>query len=154
MRDAILTQAEADVLLATQKEAEPGNRPLFPNPGTKVEVVLRSLDKRETFLLDVSRGHIKLTKMTYQHRAKQTVILARVDIDGPPHRNPDGVEVPCFRTCTSTVKALQTSGRNRCLRRFRAAAIFGARLRTPAAFVVSSGPQHSIGDFSYESNLN
>ena len=31
MPDAILTQAEADVLLATQKEAEPGNRPLFPN---------------------------------------------------------------------------------------------------------------------------
>jgi len=95
MPDAILTQAEADVLLATQKEAEPGNRPLFPNPGTKVEVVLRSLDKRETFLLDVSRGRIKLTKVTYQHRARQTVILARVDIDGPPHRNPDGVEVPC-----------------------------------------------------------
>lgn len=95
MPDAILSQAEADALLATQKEAEPGDRTLFPLPGKKVEVVLRSLDKRETFLLDVRRGRIKLTQVTYQNRARQTVILARVDIDGPPHRNPDGDEVPC-----------------------------------------------------------
>ena len=34
-------------------------------------------------------------KGTYQNRARQTVILARVDFGGAPHRNPDGVEVPC-----------------------------------------------------------
>jgi hypothetical protein len=38
---------------------------------------------------------VKLTKATYQNRARQAVILMRLDLDGPPHRNPDGEEVPC-----------------------------------------------------------
>lgn len=95
MSDAILSQVEADALLAMEKKATPGVRPLFPGPGVKIEVTLHSVDGREAFLLDVSRARIKLTKATFQNRARQTVILARVDVDGPPHRNPDGVEVPC-----------------------------------------------------------
>jgi hypothetical protein len=46
-------------------------------------------------VLDVTRASIKLTKATYQTRARQAVVLLRLDIDGAPHRNPDGVEVPC-----------------------------------------------------------
>jgi len=46
-------------------------------------------------MLDISRGQIKLTKATFQNRARQAVVLMRLDLDGPPHRNPDDVEVPC-----------------------------------------------------------
>lgn len=31
----------------------------------------------------------------YLNRARQTIILMRLDLDGPPHRNPDGEEIPC-----------------------------------------------------------
>jgi hypothetical protein len=56
---------------------------------------LTSLDKRESFMLDVTRAQIKLTKATYQNRARQVIILMRLDLDGPPHRNPDGTEILC-----------------------------------------------------------
>ncbi len=56
---------------------------------------LTSLDKRENFILDVTRAQIKLTKATYMNRARVAIILLRLDIDGPPHRNPDGEELPC-----------------------------------------------------------
>lgn len=95
MPDAILSQQEAEALLAMEKVAAVEHFPLFPMPGTKIEVALQSRDGREAFLLDVSRARIKLTKATYQNRAKQVVVLARVDVDGPTHRNPDGAEVPC-----------------------------------------------------------
>jgi hypothetical protein len=43
-------------------------------------------------MLDVTRAEIKLTKATYQNRARAAIILLRLDLDGPPHRNPDGRE--------------------------------------------------------------
>jgi hypothetical protein len=46
-------------------------------------------------MLDVSRAEIKLTKATFQNRARQAIVLMRLDLDGSPHRNPDGTEVPC-----------------------------------------------------------
>ena len=46
-------------------------------------------------MLDVRRGRIDLAKVTHQNRARQVVILARLDLGGPPHRNPDGAEIPC-----------------------------------------------------------
>ena len=52
------------------------------------------MDKRETVLLDVTRGPIKLTKATFQNRARQEVLLMRLDLDGPPHTNPDGRGIP------------------------------------------------------------
>jgi hypothetical protein len=55
------------------------------------------LDKRENFVLDITRSQIKLTKATYQNRARQAIILMRLDLDGPNHRNsgPDYQEIPC-----------------------------------------------------------
>ena len=58
-------------------------------------IPLTSLDKRENFMLDVTRARIKLTKATYQNRARVAIILLRLDLDGPPHINPDGTVVPC-----------------------------------------------------------
>jgi hypothetical protein len=43
----------------------------------------------------VTRAQIKFTKATYQNRARQAVILMRLDLDGPLHRNPDGEEIAC-----------------------------------------------------------
>ncbi len=67
----------------------------FPTAGDRIVVPLVSLDRRENFLLDVTRYQIKLTKATFQNRAHVAIILYRLDVDGPPHRNPDGEEIPC-----------------------------------------------------------
>ncbi len=95
MADINLTQDEADKLVAMEKRAVDEKEWLFPAPGDRVAIPLTSLDKRESFMLDVTRAQIKLTKATYQHRARAAIILLRLDLDGPPHRNPDGGEVPC-----------------------------------------------------------
>jgi hypothetical protein len=68
---------------------------LFSAPGERLTIPLLSFDKREQFHLDVSRAQIKLTKATYQTRARQAIILMRLDLDGPPHRNPNGDEILC-----------------------------------------------------------
>src|SRR5205085_5602469 len=49
-----------------------------------------STDGKEHFLLDFWRGTIRISKFKYQTRARQTTVLARLDIDGSPHTNPDG----------------------------------------------------------------
>jgi hypothetical protein len=95
MADIDLTQDEADTLIAMEKHRENDKRLDFPGPGERLAIPLTSPDKRELFMLDVTRAQIKLTKATYQNRARQAVILMRLDIDGPPHRNPDGTEIPC-----------------------------------------------------------
>lgn len=66
----------------------------MPPTGGKVTIPLTSVDEREFFLLDVNRGRIDLVKGTYQNRARNVVILARLDFGSKPHRNPDGEEIP------------------------------------------------------------
>jgi len=46
-------------------------------------------------MLDITRSQITLTKATFQNRARAAIVLMRLDLDGPPHRNPDGEEIPC-----------------------------------------------------------
>ena len=93
--DIELSQAEADKLMAMEKRAADDNDWLFPAPGERIAIPLTSFDKRENFMLDVTRAQIKLTKATYQNRARVTAILLRLDLDGPPHTNPDGAQVSC-----------------------------------------------------------
>ena len=95
MADIDLTQEQADGLITMEKHRESDSRLDFPGPGERLAIPLTSPDKRESFTLDVSRARIKLTKATYQTRARQAVVLMRLDLDGPPHRNPDGEEIPC-----------------------------------------------------------
>lgn len=45
-------------------------------------------------ILTSGEGGIDLRKGTYQNRARQVIILVRLDFGGAPHRNPDGSEVP------------------------------------------------------------
>jgi hypothetical protein len=95
MADINITQDAADALIAMEKLRADETPRLFPVAGDRLSVPLTSTDKRENFMLDVTRAQIKLTKATYQNRARQAIILMRLDLDGPPHRNPDGEEVPC-----------------------------------------------------------
>ena len=53
-----------------------------------------SEDGRESFLLDVYKGRIRLTKCTYQERYRDMCILVRLDVDGSPHPNPEVASVP------------------------------------------------------------
>jgi len=94
MAEVDITQAEADGLLALEKRKVDDLTWDFPGVGAAIRVPLLSTDRREEFYLDVRRGRIDLAKATFQNRARQVVILARLDLAGPPHRNPDGEEVP------------------------------------------------------------
>ena len=90
-----LTQAEADALIAMQKTRLDNQPWTYPQLGGSLCIPLSSVDKRESFVLDVSRGHIDLMKGKYQNRARQAVVLLRLDFGGSKHYNPDGQELPC-----------------------------------------------------------
>jgi hypothetical protein len=95
MAEIDLTQIDADALIAMEKHRTDDKEWKFPGPGQRLAIPLTSPDKRENFMLDITRSQLRLTKATYQNRARQVVILMRLDLDGPPHRNPDDQEVPC-----------------------------------------------------------
>ena len=95
MAEILLTQAEADALIGMEKFRTDNSQWTYPRAGEQLSVPLTSSDRRENFALDITRSRIKLTKSTHQNRARQAIILMRLDIDGPPHRNPDGAEIPC-----------------------------------------------------------
>ncbi|MEK6301138.1 MAG: hypothetical protein AABO41_10485 [Acidobacteriota bacterium] len=94
MADMNLTQAEADALIAMEKHRVNEDRADFPMGGQSLVLSLQSPDKREHFLLDLSRGRIDLLKVKMQNRARQVVVLVRLDLGGAPHRNPDDEEIP------------------------------------------------------------
>jgi hypothetical protein len=87
--DIDITQAEADNLIAMEKHCLEERSWLFPAPGTRLAIPLVSPDKRENFMLDITRATVRLTKATYQNRARAAIILMRLDLDGPPHPNPE-----------------------------------------------------------------
>jgi len=88
----MLTQTEADALLAMAKTF--ANRTVISiPPGTNRIRDLIGSDPKERFLLDIWRGTFRLSKLRYQTRARQVVILARLCIDGAPHTNPDGTRL-------------------------------------------------------------
>lgn len=90
-----LTQHEFETLLVLEKHYIGTNVFRFPTLGGTLRVPLYSEDRREEFSLDITRSHILLAKQTFQTRARKTVVLARLDIGGAPHCNPDGVEIAC-----------------------------------------------------------
>ena len=93
MTEVNLTQSEAERLMAMEKYRINETQWDYPSLGGAVSIPLRSKDKREEFFLDISRGKIDLKKTKYQNRARHVVVLVRVDLGGPPHRNPDDTEV-------------------------------------------------------------
>jgi hypothetical protein len=88
----VLTQAEADALLAMTKHfVNPA--PISIPPGVDDTHELVGADPQERFLLDVWRGTLRFSKLRYQTRARKIVVLVRLDIDGAPHTNPDGARL-------------------------------------------------------------
>lgn len=90
-----LSQNEADYLLKVAKIYIEGKKLEFPSLGGRLEIPLISNDTKECFKLDINRNKIEIKKNTFQNREKSNFILARLDLGGPPHRNPDGEEIPC-----------------------------------------------------------
>jgi len=95
MPDTDISQTEADLLLALEKHRIDETEHDYPGTGGSIRVPLISADRRENFVLDVTRSQINIAKGTYQNRGRNVVVLARLDFGGPTHRNPDDVEVPC-----------------------------------------------------------
>jgi len=95
MADLNLSQAEADALIAMEKHRVNNERLDFPMGGQSLIVPLQSPDRREQFLLDIYRGRIDLAKVKFQNRARQVVVIVRLDLAGPAHPNPDGEEIAC-----------------------------------------------------------
>ena len=87
-----LLQSEADAPLALPKRRKESAIYRLPPHRGRLAVPLHDLGAREMFMLDISRGGISLERRTYQTRARQTAILARLDF-GSPHRNPDDEEI-------------------------------------------------------------
>jgi hypothetical protein len=85
-----LTQADADLLLALPKEFS-GKIATIEFRRTQAftaEHELQGVGSPERFLLDLERGNRKRARLKFQTRARKIYILARIDIDGRPHRNP------------------------------------------------------------------
>jgi hypothetical protein len=86
-----LTQAEADLLLKLPKRAHPGTvLELTTSMPMDEDWELMSHDRREEFILTIERGKRKSIRLKFQTRARKVIVLARLDLNGAPHRNPTG----------------------------------------------------------------
>lgn len=84
-----LTQSEADSLLRMPKEfMEADPLEFSQSQAMKYDRLLQSSDRREQFLLTIERGQRKRIRLKYQTRARKVIILARLDLNGPAHKNP------------------------------------------------------------------
>ena len=86
----MLTQTEADQFMQMVKHFVRPPATITIPPGADDTYELAGPNNRETFLLDVWRGTLRLSKLKYQNRVQTAVILVRLDVDGAPHTNPDG----------------------------------------------------------------
>ena len=81
MAEINLSQDEAEALMAMEKCAVDEKDWLFPVPGGRIAIPLTSVDKRESFMLDVTRGQIKLTKVDLTELKTQLETINRNQID-------------------------------------------------------------------------
>ncbi|MBZ5630491.1 MAG: hypothetical protein LAO06_16660 [Acidobacteriia bacterium] len=87
-----MKQSEADALLAMAKLFV-GTARVSLVPGVDESHELVSADEKEQFMLDIWRGTIRIAKLKKQTRARKITVLARLDVDGSPHTNPDGTTI-------------------------------------------------------------
>lgn len=85
-----LTQSEADALLLMPKKFEARVATIsFPRiQAFASQYSLEGIGVREQFILDLDRGNRKRARLKFQTRARKIYVLARIDIEGRPHRNP------------------------------------------------------------------
>lgn len=91
----MISQQEANELLAMRKIATNTKQYTYPSLGGRIEIPLESENHHESFTLMITRGRIDMYKNSYQSLARRVIILARVDIAGAPHCNPDGEQIAC-----------------------------------------------------------
>ncbi|MFN3717730.1 MAG: DUF6978 family protein [Rhizobium rhizophilum] len=93
MSELDISEQEAEYLLHLPKIAETTEPVELPDLGGRTDIPLVSDDGREQFVVSFTRSSISLAKRNHHLRARKVIGLARLDLDGPPHRNPDGQEV-------------------------------------------------------------
>lgn len=90
----MLTQAEANKLMMMQKRLVQKQIINFPSMGSYLKLPANSLDNRERFMFDIQRkGRVRVAKCTYIERSSTSTLLIRLDVDAPPHPNPDKTKV-------------------------------------------------------------
>jgi hypothetical protein len=89
-----ITQQDADFFFTMEKIPEEEREYQFPSSGEKLIIPFLSADKHESFLFDIYRGSINISKATYQNRVRKAYILRRLDINGGAHPNPEVEIVP------------------------------------------------------------
>lgn len=93
MSEPILSQEEADRLIAAEKRCDEKKAINYPGPGGSICIHLYTSDRHERFHFDVTRGRIALKKVCHNVRVRTSIPLIRLDINGAPHTNPDGSKV-------------------------------------------------------------
>lgn len=84
-----LTQREADELLQMPKIfVDQAPIEFHLSEPMDSERVLRSTDRREEFILTIERGRRVRVRLKYQTRARRVIVLARIELNGPRHKNP------------------------------------------------------------------
>ena len=91
-----MTTQEAENIIAMLKKMVERYL-MLPESGEKKDYKIETLDNKYEFVLNVSRtSRIKEKKCTYIVRTKDTGInLLRLDVNGPPHKNPDHTIIDC-----------------------------------------------------------
>jgi hypothetical protein len=86
----MLSQADADGLLGMPKRYSGASVVKFA-PGADVRADMQGIPHpEERFMLDLWRGRRNVVKIKFQTRGRNIFVLARLDINGAPHVNPDG----------------------------------------------------------------
>ncbi len=93
MAEYDICEAEADELLKMDKVFASADPVELPDLGGRTDMPFESADRREEFCISFTRSSILLEKRNHHLRGRAVIGLARLDVDGPPHRNPDGQEV-------------------------------------------------------------
>ena len=70
---------------------------LIPKAGEQMSINLESVfSKKDSFTIFFNRkGRINPNRYSILLRYLKDTVLLRLDVDGPPHGNPDGTKLPC-----------------------------------------------------------
>ena len=88
-----INQAEADELIRIPKFSIDVRDLEFPGLGGILEAKLQDDTGKEEFVLNYRKDSIRLEKQNNNFRVRGSIILLRLDLNGPPHTNPDGTKV-------------------------------------------------------------
>lgn len=93
MAELEISEDEAEELLRMEKISTVVDPVELPDLGGRTDMTFASSDLREEFCISFTRSSIILEKRNHHLRGRKVIGLARLDLDGPGHRNPDGEEI-------------------------------------------------------------